>query len=81
MIFPVQVRAARALLGMSQSELADRALVSVATVKRFEALRNELAGTIGSITRMRTVLEEEGIIFIEQDETNGPGVRLRERLP
>jgi transcriptional regulator with XRE-family HTH domain len=81
MIFPVQIRAARALLGMSQSELADRALVSVATVKRFEALQNELLGTISTIASMKRVLEEDGVIFIEQDETNGPGVRLRERLP
>jgi predicted transcriptional regulator len=81
MIFPVQVRAARALLGMSQSELADRALVSVATVKRFEALQNELLCTISTIASMKRVLEEDGVIFIEQDETNGPGVRLRERLP
>lgn len=81
MIFPIQIRAARVLLDMSQSELAQRASISVATVKRFEAAREELSGNFSSISRMTRVLEDEGIIFIGQDETNGPGVRLRKRLP
>jgi transcriptional regulator with XRE-family HTH domain len=81
MIFPVQIRAARVLIGMSQSELAERALISVATVKRIEAMREELTGTISTITNIKRALEEEGVIFIDQDEKRGPGVRLRKRLP
>ena len=80
MIFPVQIRAARILVGMSQSELAERALISVATVKRIEAMREELSGTISTITNIKRALEEEGVIFIDQDEKRGPGVRLRKRL-
>jgi transcriptional regulator with XRE-family HTH domain len=81
MIFPVQIRAARVLIGMSQSELAERASISVATVKRIEAAREELSGTISTIASIQRALEQEGVIFIDQDQRSGPGVRLRKRLP
>ena len=81
MIFPVQIRAARVLVGLSQQELAEQAGVSLGTVKRVEAAREELAGTAQTIARIQVALETEGIIFIDQDENNGPGVRLRRRLP
>ena len=80
MIFPVQIRAARVLVGLSQQELAEQAGVSLGTVKRVEAAREELAGTAQTIARIQVALETEGIIFIDQDENNGPGVRLRRRL-
>jgi transcriptional regulator with XRE-family HTH domain len=81
MIFPVQIRAARVLLGLSQGELSKRALVSLGTVKRIEAAREELAGTMHTISKIQWALEDAGIIFIEQDGMAGPGVRLRNRLP
>ena len=81
MIFPVQIRAARVLVGLSQQDLAGQAGVSLGTVKRVEAAREELAGTAQTIARIQVALETAGIIFIDQDENNGPGVRLRRRLP
>lgn len=81
MIFPVQIRAARVLIGMSQVELAERASISVATVKRIEAARAELSGTISTIASIQRALEEAGVIFIDQDQRSGPGVRLLKRLP
>ena len=77
MIFPIQVRAARILLGLSQQDLADRASVSLGTIKRIEAARFELAGTAQTMARIQQALESAGIIFIDQDAQAGPGVRLR----
>jgi DNA-binding transcriptional regulator YiaG len=59
-ISPAQIRAARALLRLERSELADRAGVSVATVRRLEAedgLERVASGTVGSV---RSALEQTG---------------------
>ncbi|WP_348625921.1 MULTISPECIES: helix-turn-helix transcriptional regulator [unclassified Mesorhizobium] len=70
-----QMRAARALIGIAQAELARRAGVSVPTIKRCES-----DGKNGSIVsaetqaKIRTVLEAEGVEFTNGDR---PGVRLR----
>ena len=81
MIFPIQISAARVLLGMSQVELAQRASVGIGTIKRIEAEREQLAGTMRTIAKIQRALEAAGIVFIEQNGTQGPGVRLREPLP
>ena len=80
MIFPIQVRAARVLVGLSQQDLADRTSVSLGTIKRIEAARFELAGTAQTMARIQQALEKVGIIFIDQDAQAGPGVRLRRQI-
>src|SRR5262249_11468803 len=72
MIFPIQVRAARILVGLSQQDLADRTSVSLGTIKRIEAARLELAGTAQTMARIQQALESAGIIFIDQDAQAGP---------
>jgi ribosome-binding protein aMBF1 (putative translation factor) len=69
-----QIKAARALLGWSQEDLAAMAGVSVPTVKRLEAADGLLGGREDTGTKLRGALERAGIEF-----TNGkhPGVRLR----
>jgi transcriptional regulator with XRE-family HTH domain len=69
-----QIKAARALLGWSQEELAARAGVSVPTVKRLEAANGLLGGRLDTGMKLCNALEQAGIDF-----TNGnqPGVRLR----
>jgi transcriptional regulator with XRE-family HTH domain len=69
-----QCRAARALLGWTQAELARRAGVACGTVRGFEngwhhPIRNNL-------TTMQAVMEAAGVMFIEPGEY-GCGVRLR----
>ena len=81
MIYPVQIRAARGLLGMGQEELANLASISVITLKRFEAAGTEVRGTASTHLRLQRALEAAGIIFIDQDGSRGPGVRLRNPLP
>ena len=81
MIRSVQIRAARALLAMSQQDLATQAAVGLNTVKRIEAALDEPTGTIQTLLRIKRALEQAGILFIDQDEERGPGVRLRKPLP
>jgi transcriptional regulator with XRE-family HTH domain len=81
MIFPIQIRAARGLVGLSQQDLAEHASVSLGTIKRIEAAGIELSGTAQTMARIQRALENAGIIFIDQDGEGGPGVRLRQHLP
>ncbi len=81
MIYPLQIRAARVLLKLSQQELAERSRIGLATLKRIEAAGDELTGTAQTMARIQRALEEAGIVFIDQDEKQGPGVRLKKRSP
>ena len=76
MIGAAQIRAARALLNISQAALADSASVSAATVKRLEAA-SEVRGTAESLWKVERTLEELGVEFISAESGRGPGVRLR----
>ena len=77
MIVAAQIRAARALLGLSQTELSELADVGIATVKRIE-LAVEISGAARTLWKLETALEKAGVEFILEDDVNGPGVRLRE---
>ena len=81
MITPRQIRAARTLAGLGQLELAERAGVGIATIRRIEGAGDEISGTAQTIVRIQRALEAAGIVFIEQDEKYGPGVRLKKRRP
>lgn len=73
---PGQCRAARALLGWSQDELARAAGVARKTVTDFE-LENRIP--YGStIAEIRAALEKGGVEFISENG-GGAGVRLRKR--
>ncbi len=80
MIRPVQILAARSLLGLSQTELAKRASIGLATLQRTEAGGSEVRGSAKTIWKLEKALEAAGIMFIDQDEAHGPGVRLRKPL-
>jgi len=72
-----QLRAARALIRMEQVQLAEKAGISLASVKRFEAMDGEIQARAGTVEALRRALEEAGVEF-----TNGsqPGVRIRSAL-
>jgi DNA-binding XRE family transcriptional regulator len=72
-----QIRAARGLLGWSQSELADRAGLSLPTVKRVEGDTGPRVSDLAR-TKLRRALESAGVEFIDENG-GGPGVRLRKR--
>ena len=81
MIYPNQIRAARGLLDIGQVELARRAKVGLATLRRIENSTDDLRTTVQVLMRIQRALESAGIIFIDQDGQSGPGVRLRKPLP
>lgn len=71
-----QLRAARGLLNMSVTELAQRTALAVNTVKRAEGSEAAVPITAANAALLRTTMEQAGVIFIEADENCGPGVRL-----
>ena len=71
-----QIKAARALLGWSQADLAEKSGVSEPTIARLESADGELGGRELTAERIRAAIEAAGIVFIESDG-GGAGVRLR----
>lgn len=82
MITSHQLRAARALLGIDQNELAGLSGLSPATIQRMEASNGVVRGNVGSLNKLVTTLEANGIELIGEDvvsHTGGRGVRLKKR--
>ncbi len=75
MVTPAQLRAGRALVGLSQAELAGRACLSVPTIKHAET-GGEGRASEAALAAIRVALESQGVIFIDAGD-EGPGVRLR----
>lgn len=72
-----QIKAARALLGWSQNDLAEASGVSAPTVKRLEAAQEgeEIGGRTETGTKLQRALEAGGVDFIPENG-GGAGVRL-----
>ena len=70
-----QVAAARALLGMSQGNLAMRANISLPTLRRMESCDGAMQGIYNNVAAIIAELEKEGIAF----STDGDGVAVRLR--
>jgi predicted transcriptional regulator len=82
MITAPQLRAARALLGIDQVILAERAQLSVPTIQRMEASDGLIRGNVDSLTKVVRALEDLGIELIGEGGSSngvGRGVRLRNR--
>ncbi len=77
MINRVQVKMARAALGWGVRDLASAAGVAANTVSRYENGADALGDTLGRIQR---ALEDAGVLFIDQNEESGPGVRLKDPI-
>jgi transcriptional regulator with XRE-family HTH domain len=75
MIEAAQVRAARALIGWSQTELADTAGLPLPIVERFETGAPDNLPA-NAVAKMRAALESAGVAFIPKNG-GGVGVRLR----
>ena len=82
MITAPQLRAARALLGIDQVVLAERAQLSVPTIQRMEASDGLIRGNVDSLTKLVQALDGLGVELIGDGATSsagGRGVRLRNR--
>ena len=73
---PAQCRAARALLGKEQGEVADAANVARATLIDFE--KDQRVPRASTIAAIRAALEVAGVVFIAENG-GGAGVRLRKQ--
>ena len=84
MITGGQMKAARALLGIDQKQLADLAGLSVPTIQRMEASEGTVRGVVESLTRVVEALGRAGIELIGEGQPSagaGRGVRLKEPAP
>jgi predicted transcriptional regulator len=68
------LRAARALLGWSQSELSKKSKVAVGTIKRMEKFDGAVKARTETLGRVIVVLEKAGVEFLNDEQ---PGVRLK----
>ena len=75
MITSCQIRAARALINWSARELAEKAGVGVATVRRMELADSIPSSNAITLNLVQKTLEFAGVEFIG-DQDNAPGVRL-----
>jgi predicted transcriptional regulator len=73
MVSSRQIRAARALLGWSQQELADRAIVSLNALARLE--RETVDSRMSTLQAVEDALTKAGVEFIAAGQ-KGEGVRL-----
>lgn len=76
MLQTAQIRAARALLGWNQSDLAKVAKVNVATIRRIEGKAGPVMGYVSTLMSIQSALEKAGIRFLDNDAAGGIGVRL-----
>ena len=77
MISGIQIRAARALLGWDQAKLAERAGVSIITVKRLEAAGEQIQAQFATVMKVKSAFEKAGVLFLGEESGLGYGVRLR----
>jgi predicted transcriptional regulator len=81
MMTAAQMRAARALLGLDQRQLAELSGVSLPTIQRMEASDGNVRGVVGSLTKVVEALARAGVELIGDNAPSrdgGRGVRLRQ---
>ena len=69
------MRAARALLGLDQRELAQRSGLSLPTVQRMEACDGVVRGNVDSLMKLVDALTAGGIELIGEGATSSGGGR------
>lgn len=84
MITSQQMRAARALLGIDQKQMAELAGVSLPTIQRMESSDGQVRGVVDTLVKVIKALEGAGIELIGENAPSsgsGRGVRLSEARP
>ena len=71
-----QIRAARALLGWKQDDLAKAAKIEIATIRRIEGQEGPVMGYVSTLMGIQSAFEKAGILFLDNDAGGGIGVRL-----
>lgn len=71
-----QIKAARALIGLDQKELADRSGVGVNTIRNMEARSvNRVRVRTDTLDAVVEALKDAGVLFLDENG-QGAGVRL-----
>jgi transcriptional regulator with XRE-family HTH domain len=81
MITAAQLRAARALVGIDQRQLAEKSGLSLPTIQRMEASGGVIRGNVDSLMKLVAALNAAGIELISDHANSsggGRGVRLKE---
>lgn len=74
-----QLRAARALLGLEQTDVASAAGISINTLRNMEAVGAEVVRVrLDTLTKVQKALEAAGAEFIPENG-GGAGIRLKKR--
>jgi transcriptional regulator with XRE-family HTH domain len=84
MITAAQLRAARALIGIDQRELAAQSGLSLPTIQRMEASDGVIRGNVDSLMKLVAALDAAGIELIPENAAStggGRGVRLKGSPP
>ena len=76
MRYSAQIRAARALLGLRQEQLAKTAGIGLATLQRIEQREGLIQGHFSTVLKIQQALERAGVAFFDEDDSGGIGVRL-----
>ncbi|MDQ2082049.1 helix-turn-helix transcriptional regulator [Xanthobacteraceae bacterium Astr-EGSB] len=81
MITSAQMRAARALLGIDQRQLAELSGVSLPTIQRMEASDGTVRCVVDTLTKVVEAFDAAGIDLIGDNATSsggGRGVRFKQ---
>lgn len=76
-----QMRAARALLGIDQRQLAELSGVSLPTIQRMEASDGVVRGVVDTLTKVVEAFDRAGVELIGDSAVShdgGRGVRLKQ---
>jgi transcriptional regulator with XRE-family HTH domain len=79
-----QMRAARALLGIDQRQMAELAGLSLPTIQRMESSEGQVRGVVDTLVKVIRALEGSGIELIGENAPSsgsGRGVRLAGTRP
>jgi ribosome-binding protein aMBF1 (putative translation factor) len=79
MLTPAQLLAARALVGWSRQDLAEKSGVSAPAIRDFEV--NKSDSKQGTVQKWQRALEAAGVQFIDEDTDGGSGVRWKKGWP
>lgn len=80
MISAAQLKAARALLGIDQRQLAEASGLSLPTIQRMEASDGTIRGNVDSLVKLTEALSTLGVELIAAgapSPSGGRGVRLK----
>jgi transcriptional regulator with XRE-family HTH domain len=80
MITAAQLRAARALVSISQRKLAELSGLSVPTIQRMEASQDVIRGNVDSLMKLVGALDAVGVELIGEGAVShggGRGLRLK----